>query len=418
MLPTGNGAVPPTRSSRTGPVMAPTLVLLFLAAVWLGFLVAESVRLARHRRSIPLRVAVTGTRGKTSVTRLLAAVLRESGRTVLAKSTGSEAAYVLPDGKEEEIRRLGSPSIIEQKRLLRLGARLGADTVVAEVMSLHPDNHRVESQRILQPQLVLVTNFRVDHMEAQGTSPEAVGSVLALDVPPGARALVPEVEWQQVFADQVGRAGGSVERVPAGTAPVPGGKGRFASNLDLVWAAARSLGVPEEAIHRGLSMAHGDLGALRVWRYPPPDGRVAWLLVNAFAANDPESTLRIYDHVLGEEDPNVGGCVGLLSLRADRGDRTLQWAEALREGFLGRFRRLYVTGLHARALRYRLRRLPEAERVEILAPAHPRKLMRRITTGSGVGEGEEGILFGFGNIGGLGASLVRYWDKVGEPYGI
>lgn len=412
--------------------MAPLFFLLILVALWLSFLALEAALLDRRRRAVSLRIAVTGTRGKTSVTRNLAAVLREDGRTVLAKSTGSEATYVLPDGTQEEVRRLGAPSVIEQKRLLRLAKKLGSDTVVAEIMSLHADNHQVEAQRILRPQLVLVTNFRVDHVEAQGTTPETVASVLALDVPPGATALLPEAEWELVFAERVARAGGSVERVPSGTAPAPDGHGQFASNLDLVWAAARILGVGEETIRRGLERARGDLGALRIWRYPGRAQREAeavgragalpwpepWLLVNAFAANDPESTLRVYDEVRGGLGVDGRPCVGLLSLRADRGDRTLQWIEALEQGFLARFRRLYVLGLHARALKHRLGRVPGVEKVEVLAASHPRRMMERITSGAGLGEGEGGLLFGFGNIGGLGERMVRYWNKTGEPHGI
>ena len=83
---------------------------------------------------------------------------------------------------------------LEDVTLRALRVLREVDVVLAEVMSLHPENHRVEVQKILKPHLVLVTNFRVDHTEAQGKSREEVASVLALDVPPGARAFVPEEE--------------------------------------------------------------------------------------------------------------------------------------------------------------------------------------------------------------------------------
>ena len=104
--------------------------LLFLLSLWLGYLTVEAFRLRRWQGAIPLRVAVTGTRGKSTVVRLLAAVLREDGWKVLAKTTGSEASLILPDGSERTLRRRGRPSILEQVRLLALGARLGADVVV------------------------------------------------------------------------------------------------------------------------------------------------------------------------------------------------------------------------------------------------------------------------------------------------
>ncbi len=401
----------------------PTLLLLLLGG-WLGWLVVERVRLGRHRRAVPLRIAVTGSRGKTSVARLLASVLREAGRKVLAKTTGSEARLIFPDGAEAEIHRLGAPSVLEQGKLLARAARLGVDVVVAEVMSVHPEVHRVESQRILKPHLVLVTNFRVDHPAAQGDTRESVARVLALDVPPGARALVLEEEWEPMFEREVARGGGTVERVAAGEGEAqagpaygPGECGEFGPNLDLVWAAARSLGVDADTIRAGICRARGDLGALRVWRYPREGGLPSWRVVNAFAANEPDSTLRVYDRV--GADPAT--CVGLLALRRDRGDRTLQWIEALESGALERFRRLYLHGLHAHALRRRVRLggpgegHPNGDRIVILKDAPPHRIMARILAEEGA---REGLLFGFGNIAGLGETLVRHWREVGENHGL
>lgn len=392
-----------------------TALLLILFASWVVYLAVESLRLDRHREAVPLRIAVTGTRGKTSVARLLASVLREDGRAVLAKTTGSEAKYVLPDGSEEEIHRLGAPSIIEQKRILARGARLGVEAVVAEIMSVHAENHEVEAQRILRPHLVLVTNFRVDHVEAQGETREEVASILALDVPSGSRALVPKEEWEGRFADLVEERGGEVGSVPPGVAQPPSGCGEFARNLDLVWEAARQLGVADEVIREGICRSKGDLGALQAWTYRKEEAGAEWLLVNAFAANDPDSTLRILDRVMAAEGLGPERCLGLLTLRPDRGDRTLLWAEALRGGALDRFRRLFVTGLHAHALKHRLGSHPGAARIEILRPAHPHLLTGRMLEGEG---GEGGLIFGFGNIGGLGETLVRHWRTVGNAHGV
>jgi hypothetical protein len=107
---------------------------------------------------------------------------------------------------------------------------------------------------------------------------------------------------------------------------------------------------------------------------------------------------------------------GLLSLRSDRGDRTLQWAHALADGGLERFHRLFVTGRHARALRHRLRKEPGAKKLEILPSGRPRAVMERILESPGA-NGDR-LLFGFGNMAGLGEALVRHWEEVGEPHGI
>ncbi len=413
--------------------MTPHWILLALALPWLAHLVVERVRLDRNRRAIPLRVAITGTRGKTTVTRRLAAVLGEDGRKVLAKTTGSEAAYLFPDGTVHEIHRLGPPSIIEQKRLLGRAAKMKVDLVLAEVMSLHRENHRVEIHEILQPHLVLVTNFRLDHTEAQGHTKEEVASVLALDVPPGATALVPEAEWDEGFRRLVTEVGGTVVKVPSGEGRPPEGWGEFGPNLDLVWAAGRWLGVEDGTILAGLRNAQEDVGALRSWWYRPVGAATegeGWLLVSAFAANDPESTMTIYDRVVGDRGVPPEEIVGLLTLRADRGDRSLQWVEALRGGDLARFGRLLVSGTHAHALRHALRKSPGARKIEIVRPGAPEEIMDQLLGGRGRGGppggavggpthgAGGGLLFGFGNIEGLGRTMVRHWRKIGEPYGL
>lgn len=425
------------------------MIPVALALGWMAYLVVERLALGRHRRAVPLRIAVTGTRGKTAVARRLGAVLQEDGRRVLTKTTGAEASYLLPDETVREIRRVGNPSIIEQKRVLRLGARLGVEVVVAEIMSLHPENHRVEARSILKPQVVAVTNLRVDHTEAHGRTREEVASVLALDVPPGATAFVPEGEWEPVFHDLVTSGGGKVVGVPgsasgpeptreaqgagsmevgasdsrggapAPTAPpaspvAPGDRGIFDSNLDLVWAVARSLGVADEVIRRGLRRTKDDLGAFQGFHLALEWAPGPWLAVNAFAANDPESTLGLLAEV--KEDASLASkpCVGLLSLRGDRGDRSLLWARTLVSGALSEFERILVAGPHARALRFYLRRHPLAGRVELLRPSSPEGVMKQVAAVGGV---EGGLLFGFGNFAGLGRDMVEYWRKVGVSHG-
>jgi len=393
---------------------------LFCFGLWVGYLALEAFRVRRWTEAIPVRIAVTGTRGKSSVVRMLASVLREDGWRVLAKSTGAEAVLILPDGSERRVRRRGPASILEQIGLVGLGARYRVDALVAEVMSVHAENHRVESQRILRPQLVLVTNFRVDHLEAQGESEAEVARVLALDVPRGVRVLVPEAEWKEEYAEPFRRGGASLVRVGVGVMVDEQTPPAWAeSNRELVRGAARALGVEGEAIQRGIRNARHDMGALRIWRIPGPDRRGTWTVVNAFSANDPESTLLILEGLFGDGESGRPGRkpVGLLSLRRDRGDRSALWAEALASGALHRFSRLYLHGFHAPALHRRLRGVG-GDGVAVLRSRRPEGAMKEIMVAreedEGVGEAQGNVLFGFGNMAGLGEALVRHWGEVGK----
>lgn len=414
------------------------LLLVLSVLVLLAALTAERVRLDRARASVVLRIAVTGTRGKTTVTRLLASVLREDGRRVLAKTTGSQPGLILPDGTLEAIRRRGIPSILEQKKLLHRSARSGVDVVVAEVMSIHPENHRVEGQELLVPHLVLVTNFRVDHTGAAGDTREGVASVLAGAVPDGAHVLLLESEDESAFRARIGDGGCTITAVAAGSADgllddATADLTTFADNVDLVVAAARSLGVDDAVIRRGVQAARHDPGAARLWRLRTANGERPVYAVSAFAANDPESTALVHDRAMAAVGGRAGPCVGLLSLRADRGDRTLQWADALGSGFLDRFHHLYITGVHAKALARRVRggrprrNAPAASVVagagnpaagssliRVAPSAGPEALTARALESL---RESGGLLFGFGNMGGRGQELATHWTRIGEEVG-
>lgn len=440
------------------------MTLLFLAlSFWIGYLGAEALRLCRWRESIPLRITVTGTRGKTTVARLLAAVLRESGKTVMARTTGSEARVILPDGTEVPVRRRGMPSILEQIRFLRLAAGGGAQAVVAEIMSVHLENHEIESGRILRPHLVLMTNFRVDHPEAAGWTREEVIRLHLADVASGARVLIPEEEVVPGLSQAVAARGGRLISVPPrelGASPRRAAP-FLRESMALVEAAVEHLGLDRERVARCLPTVRWDAGAHWTRSYRGSGGGEA-LTVNAFAANDPQSTEMILDWTLARLADTDGSrsLVGLLSLRADRADRSAQWLEAMERGFFHRFDRLYLLGFHASAFRRGLARRGMDEGVGILSGSDPEALMSRILAETGtraVAQGGPGtnvetgtraragaeagsrtrteaesrtkaeagaqpgssdpVVFGFGNFGGMGERLVSHWMEGSVHHG-
>ena len=97
------------------------LMILFLIVSIYGI-----VEFALHQKrilSIPIRIHVNGTRGKSSVTRLIGAGLREGGIKTITKVTGTYPRLVLEDGCEVEIYRKTEPNIIEQLSIIKLAAQ-------------------------------------------------------------------------------------------------------------------------------------------------------------------------------------------------------------------------------------------------------------------------------------------------------
>ncbi|SVE33996.1 uncharacterized protein METZ01_LOCUS486850, partial [marine metagenome] len=113
-----------------------TLGILLLIIISLGLIESHFHRLALAQ--LPIRIHVNGSRGKSSVTRLIAAGLRAGGLKTLAKTTGTAPRIIDENGKDRIIHRLRSASIGEQVRLLRNFAKKKPDAVVIECMAVNP----------------------------------------------------------------------------------------------------------------------------------------------------------------------------------------------------------------------------------------------------------------------------------------
>jgi poly-gamma-glutamate synthase PgsB/CapB len=391
------------------------LIILAISLMsFLAYLILESIILNRQIHAIPQRICVTGIRGKSSVTRLLASVLRESGRTVVAKTTGSQARYIVPNSEERDISRRGMPSIIEQEKVLNLATQFNADCIVAEIMSIHPENHYIESQRLLKPNIVIITNVREDHVEAMGKTKDEIASVLCLDIPHKSTVFIPEKENRPIFQTAVKSAQGKIILAAEGISSALQQdhpdirREEFPEDIDLVYTVGKHLNIRERVIAKGICQAKHDVGTFNIWEYRPDGGEKTVYLVNAFAANDPESTFSAIARLKGILPLASIELIGLLSLRSDRGDRTVQWIQALKTSEFNLFSKLYVTGAHAEIVKRRLKN------VSVIKSKLPEEIMKIIMVDAKGGC----LIFGFGNIVGIGLSLVEYWNDVGEEYGI
>ena len=356
------------------------------------------------------------------MTRLVAAGLRASGAGVLAKTTGSRPILILPDGSEREIARPGPASIREQIRLVETAAAAGAETLVSELMSIGAECLAAESRRILRPSVLALTNVRLDHLEEMGRGKAAIARSLAEAVPRGAEVFIPAEEVCPAFEEAAARRGSRLHAVvmeggrpsPAGEAELP--PGEFEPNRRLARAVLRSLGVGDAAIDRGFREAAPDPGRLRVWRGMygrPPRPAVC---VGLFAANDPESSAAALAGVMAAVPRGGRPLAGLLCLREDRGDRTLQWVEAAGQGFFRDFSSVFLAGPPARAaLRLVRRRLGTAgpPAVARVAGRTPEDLMSRILSSLPA----EPVVVGLGNFVGPGDAITRYWQSLGAEHG-
>ena len=397
--------------------MRELLILTSCLVFLLVYLAFERVRLGRALRRVPSRIAVTGTRGKSGVVRLIAAGLRESGARVLAKTTGSKPVLIFPDGSESELPRPGGPSIREQVRLVSLAAKTGADTLVCEMMSIGAECLAVESRRILRPGTLILTNVRLDHLDEMGRRKDEIARTLASAIPEQAEIFVPEEELYPVFDGTAALAASHLRPVvPSVAGPGPGplpSFEEFEPNARLALAALMSLGVDGETAIRGMARAAPDFGGLKIWggRFgTPPRPAVC---VSAFAANEPESSALVLEKIRRRFPLVSRALVGLLSLREDRGDRTLQWVRAAGEGFFREFALVVLLGPPARAALRKIGKLQDRGNAVFfsLEGSSPEEMMNHVFSRVA----GEPVVVGLGNIVGPGERIVRYWEEKGTP---
>lgn len=364
-----------------------------------------------------MRIAVTGTRGKSSLVRLLTACLKEGGFRVLAKTTGSKAVITYPDGQQEEIKRLSAATILEQKELLKIGAELKVNSLVCELMSLNPESAWIESIKILKPHILVITNVRLDHLAQMGSSREEIANSLAFSIPEKSTIFVPKAEFFSVFQKKAEKMKARIIQVSEEAWPdrirsdlkLP--YLEFRENIGLTRAVAGYLGIREETAWRGITKVEPDFGCLKIWKLSLSSQVGGLYLANAFAANDPQSSRQAISELLKKKDLAAKKIIGLLNFRRDRGDRTIQWLKALNRNIFPEIDEFYLAGEHSQAF---LRRVHKdiKSKVKIVTSNDPEGIIDQITSG----RKEEILLIGMANMGGLGQEMVNYWQRMAEVY--
>ncbi len=311
--------------------MVTTIVVLL--GVLIVLLVTEYAVHLRNLHSIPIRVHVNGTRGKSSVTRLIAGALREHGLKTFAKTTGTLPRMIMEDGREYPIYRPSRANIIEQLRIVSLAANQEATALVIECMAVQPFLQALTELKFVRATHGVITNARPDHLDVMGPSERDVVRALLGTTPDKGKLFTAEWdyidEFRMVCSDRQSELyvvkAEEIEAISdedmAGFTYV-----EHKENVALVLKVCDSLGVPRNVALRGMWKARPDPGVMSEHELDFFGRRI--LFVNGFAANDPESSERIWGMAL-ERHQNFNRKIMVVSCRADRPDRSKQLGEAL-----------------------------------------------------------------------------------------
>jgi poly-gamma-glutamate synthase PgsB/CapB len=291
-----------------------------LLAALLALGVAERCARDRAHAAVPIRIHVNGTRGKSTVTRMIAGALREAGIRCVAKTTGTEPRVILPDGSERAVRRRAPASIREQLWVLREAQALNAAALVVECMAVEPELQAVSERHMIRSTIGVITNARLDHAEVMGSTVDAVAEALSATIPATGTVVIGPTGGADVLVRAAQASGTRVVRAGGSDRAGDGGPGRPWSedNLDVALAVTRALGIPDDTARRGMFAAAPDPGAISTSSIVLGTRRVD--VVDAAAANDPESLVRLLE-------PRTRDALFVFHHRLDRPMRLRQFGD-------------------------------------------------------------------------------------------
>jgi poly-gamma-glutamate synthase PgsB/CapB len=280
-------------------------------------------------RSIEWRIHVNGIRGKSTVTRYLAAILREAGYHTFGKTTGSAARILQPNGQDADVGRKGFANVNEQVRMINEFGRQHAEAVVVECMAINPVYAKWLEDRVVKSHLGVITNVRYDHAEYMGETLEKIAGSLAHTIPRKGIVITAEREANlvKILAEEAKKK--DTKLIVAENNLVSDddliGFSHFAieANVAIGFCVADLIGLNRERALGAMQNAANDPGAFRIERLNHRDHEVVW--ANLFAVNDRESFINLCG-ILFKQYPTHKKVV-VLNNRLDRPARVRLFTE-------------------------------------------------------------------------------------------
>src|SRR5574341_707281 len=306
--------------------------IVILGLTLLGVIISWWIERSDYERQLnklKIRIYVNGIRGKSTVTRLIAGVLREAGIQTLAKTTGSAAMIILPNADEIPILRRSSPTIMELFNIAKRYLKQDTEAIVFETMALQPANQTASQELLVKGNINVITNVREDHQDVMGESLEEIGDTLSLMIPHEGVLITAEDRprlRERLAKNAQDRGSRMVYADPACVTDKDLAGFNYLSfreNISIGLAVAEILGIPRSTAMRGMWNARPDIGVVNIQRTSWKNKEIIWIPL--FAVNDRESTI-ISVNALQPYYQEGATRIGILNNRYDRADRAMRFA--------------------------------------------------------------------------------------------
>lgn len=384
------------------------MILIIICIALILFLgIREKKRHTHRLNKIPLRININGIRGKSTITRMIYSILREDQYHVIGKTTGTDARmlYWFTDKEYPVIRKPQGANIGEQRDIVQKVVKQKADALVNECMAVNPDYQIVFQEDLVRANIGVIVNVMEDHMDVLGPTLQDIAQAFTATIPRKGKLVVMKDDFTDFFAKEAKKR--KTELIVVDKNDIPESYLRkfdylvFPDNVAIALGVAQAVGVEKDVALRGMLNAPPDPGAVEIKYFNANNTKNVF--VNAFAANEPQSTKAILNKVESYDYPYTKKVV-ILNCRSDRVDRTRQFVENFIEDVA--FDTLICTGKSTQMVTDLMQRLPEKKYINL--ENHEFSDIEKAI----LSESHQALIFCIGNIHGPGGKIAEFIEGI------
>lgn len=365
-----------------------TVVFTFIGIFFIK-LIYEKISLEKARKKIKIVIHVNGIRGKSTVSRLIDAGLRDGKKRVFTKVTGTEPKYIDIDNQEKYIKRIGKANIREQIKTIKKAAKCKVEILILECMAVKPELQKISEEKIVRADIGVITNVRYDHLDEMGESLEEITNSLCNMVPQNGILVTGEKKNLDIIKEKAELRATKV--LSMGELKDEYKKIDFMENVAVALKACECLGVDREIALKRMKKYKKDSGVLKEIKFLNSQGKKI-SFINLLAANDPDSSEKIIKNFESEELWDRKKYL-MVNNRRDRLSRLEQFINFV-EKHEKNFEKIFISGESTNIFYKKLSK--NKNKIEILKNVEQFDIFN-----------EDSVIFAVGNICGKGKELLK-----------
>lgn len=370
-------------------------VVFTLIGIFFVKLIYEKISLEKARKKIDIVIHVNGIRGKSTVSRLIDAGLRDGEKRIFTKVTGTEPKYIDVDNQEKDIKRRGKANIREQIKTIKKAAKCGANILVLECMAVKPELQKISEEKIIKANIGIITNVRYDHLDEMGESLEEIANSLCSMIPENGILITGENKNLDIIKERAKIKSTKVLLIDELKTEYK--EIDFIENVAVALKVCEYLGVTKELALKRMERYKKDSGVLKELKFLNSQGkRISF--INLLAANDPDSSEKIIKTFERDELWSRKKYL-MVNNRRDRLSRLEQFVDFVKKHEKN-FEKIFISGESTNIFYKKLNK--NRNKIEILKSIEQLDILN-----------EDSLIFAVGNICGKGKELLKEIESRG-----